>query len=294
MTFAPATIIALGKYWKAQGGVLLGIVGDTAHQAKGRSYHLGKSQLSVTAYSAKTARDKAGLTEAASAIDLGRLDGSLGDLTDFSVWLVNQCQAGAPGTRDIREVIYGKDGVVLRYDREDGVRSEEDTGEADNSHLTHTHVSFYRDSQSRDKVSLFKPFFEDVMPNFSYITDDKGRLITGTLKPKADGGKCLNLKTGKLVTYDPTWVRKAVKARLDDPILAGKPDEDFWTLGFVTALRNATFYLDRNVVFTPEPPVTVSVPDVAGTAKAVAEAVAKEKARVAPFVAHAKEDLNKV
>ncbi len=66
----------------ANGGVNLGIIGDTAHATLGVSYHLGKSQLTATAYSRQLPRDAAGLTEAASAIDLGKLNGSLTELRE--------------------------------------------------------------------------------------------------------------------------------------------------------------------------------------------------------------------
>jgi len=161
VTFAPATLVALGRYWTAQGGVNLGVVGDTRHQAKGVSYHLGASALLATAYSAQTARDKAGLTDAASAIDLGRLGGSFAKLREFSVWLVAEGQKDAPGTSDIREIIYSPDGkAVLRWDRERGFASAPRPGEADASHLAHTHVSWYRDSAKRDKTTVFRRFFE--------------------------------------------------------------------------------------------------------------------------------------
>lgn len=176
MTYAPAALTSLGRYWVSKGGVNLGVVGDTAHQAKGRSYHLGKSQLTADAYSRITARDRAGLTEAASAIDLGRLRTAdeirrgvparnYGRLRAFSRWLVVQCQASAPGTQDIREVIYTPNGkVVWRWDRERGVLSVPHAGEADRSHITHTHVSFYRDSEKRSKVGIFMPFFTTAAP----------------------------------------------------------------------------------------------------------------------------------
>jgi len=161
VTFAPPTIRALAAYWVAQGGVNLGIVGDTAHQAQGTSYHLGKSQLAVGAYSARTARDKAGLTEAASALDLGRLGGSLLALRTFSLWFAKQCQANAPGTRDVREVIFALDGThVVGWSREAGVNSAFISNYGDSSHLTHTHISFYRDSEFRAKVGLFQPYFK--------------------------------------------------------------------------------------------------------------------------------------
>jgi hypothetical protein len=160
MTYAPPTLTALATYWKAQGGVNLGVVGDTGHQQRGVSYHLGKDKLIVGAYSARTARDRAGLTNGASAIDLGRLDGSLGQLRAFSAWLVTQARANKAGTSDIREIIYSPDGRrVLRWDRERGYRSLPREGEADASHLTHTHVSWYRDAEKRDHTITFRPYF---------------------------------------------------------------------------------------------------------------------------------------
>lgn len=161
MTYNPPTLQSLGNYWNDQGGANLGVVGDTAHAAKGYSYHLGADQLTTDAYSRRTARDVAGLTNAASAIDLGKLDGSLANLRRFSVWLVAQARANASGTSDIREIIYSPDGAtVLRWDRERGYASAPRSGEADDSHLTHTHVSWYRDAESRDHTTAFRPYFE--------------------------------------------------------------------------------------------------------------------------------------
>ena len=165
MTYNPATLHDLGAFWTAQGGVNLGVVGDTSHIAKGTSYHLGKSQLVATAYSIQTARDKAGLTEAASAIDLGKLDGSLANLRTFSKWFVGQCRVNAPGTSDIREFIYSPDGVtVLRWDRQRGYASAPRAGEADTSHFGHSHASWYRDAEKRDHTTAFRPYFAVVAP----------------------------------------------------------------------------------------------------------------------------------
>lgn len=160
MTYAPISIAAIARYWVSQGGTNLGIVGDTRHAAKGRSYHLGRSQLTADAYSRQTTRDQAGLTEASSALDLGKLNGNLGQLRAFSRWFVERCRSNAPGTSDVREFIYSPDGIrVLRWDRERGVKSAPRAGEADVSHLGHSHVSFYRDSERRAKVGLFTPYF---------------------------------------------------------------------------------------------------------------------------------------
>ncbi len=172
MTYAPESLKRLAAYWKAQGGTDLGIVGDTAHAKKGVSYHLGKDQLAATAYSARTARDRAGLTDAASAIDLGRLDGSLDRLRDFSAWLVAQARANKPGTADMREIIWWDPsrGAVMRWDRERGYASPPRPGEADLSHKTHTHLSYYRDSRTRDKVGAFAPYFGEEATVDQFIT----------------------------------------------------------------------------------------------------------------------------
>jgi hypothetical protein len=168
MTYAPATISALRSYLiKAIpiSGAKVGIVGDAAH-AKRASYHNGKDRIvayhrtRATDYSIRHDRDWQGLTNAASAIDIGNHDG----LASLSRWLVDRCQANAPGTRDIREVIYagmwrGKL-TILRYDRDRGVASEPQPGEADDSHFFHSHVSFRRDSEKRDKIGIFKPYYE--------------------------------------------------------------------------------------------------------------------------------------
>ena len=181
MTYAPGPLRALATYWTAQKGVNLGVVGDVAHQQKGISYHLGESKLQPGAYSRITTRDRAGLTEAASAIDLGQLvdrrtgKPSYARLRAFSRWLVARCQNDAPGTSDIREVIYTPDGeTVLRYDRQRGIDSIPQPGEADGSHLWHTHVSWYRDSASRSKTGVFSPFF--TLPDTS--TEDEVVVVT--------------------------------------------------------------------------------------------------------------------
>lgn len=126
----------------------VGIVGDAAHAAGGDSYHLGEDQIIRTGhrYSVdESARDRRGLDEHASALDVGqfRVTTSRGtfDLRDFSRWLVGLCQAGDPDTADIREVIYSPDGkTVKRWDRL-GIRAS-----GDDSHLGHTHISEHRDA----------------------------------------------------------------------------------------------------------------------------------------------------
>ena len=211
MSLAPGSLLDLQAYWVSQGGVSLGIVGNAVH-CKG--YHLGKDRiygscacrpknicvpgLADRDYSVMTARDKRGLSNAASAIDLGRLGGSLRNLYKFSEWLVEQCQANADGTSDLREVIYSPDGTsVLRWDRERGYWSAPRPGEADASHLTHTHLSYYRDSENRDKRPLFARFFEEGPMPGDYVIYPERR--TGTVKAGTEffNDWALTLRRGK-------------------------------------------------------------------------------------------------
>jgi hypothetical protein len=167
MTFAPPTLVTLGKYLVSQGAVNLGIKGDTAHIAKGWSYHLGADDLAVGASSARLPRDVAGLSDAASAIDIGTVGGTLTGLQKLSVWLSRECANRAIDTLDIRELIYSPDGVkVFRWDEPTGKVYESKFvdgrwTQGDLSHRQHTHTSWYRDSEFRDHTALFRRYFEE-------------------------------------------------------------------------------------------------------------------------------------
>ena len=165
MTYAPDTLIAARRLLidtvPGLTGAEVGIVGDTAHAATGTSYHLGKDQLATSSYSiVESPRDRNGLTNAASGLDIGEFAftrrGKTHNLRTFSAWLVGECKAGAADTKDIREVIYSLDGqTVKRWDRL-GRRS---TG--DSSHRWHTHISYFRDSEKRDKTGLFRRYMTE-------------------------------------------------------------------------------------------------------------------------------------
>lgn len=161
MTYAPASISDAASYLVGQGFANLGIVGDAAHTW---GYHAGKDRIFGPAgqgwadVSVKTVRDKAGLSNAASALDLGHADKS--QLRSFTGWLINRCKANAADTRDLREVIGSLDGRnTIYYDRERDVVATNAPG-VDSSHLWHTHLSFYRDSENRAKRGLFTPYWE--------------------------------------------------------------------------------------------------------------------------------------
>lgn len=163
MSFAPPTILAaralVKKHVPQLSWVELGIVGDDAHANSGTGYHLGKDALKASAYSIiESARDKRGLSNAASALDIGwfkiTAKGKTWTLRDFSKWLVAECERGAADTKDIREVIYSPDGKVVK--RWDALKKRTS---GDDSHLSHSHLSWFRDSEFRDKTSIFKRWF---------------------------------------------------------------------------------------------------------------------------------------
>ncbi|MER7164487.1 hypothetical protein ABT336_00190 [Micromonospora sp. NPDC000207] len=139
----------------------VGIVGDAAHRG---GYHCGSNRVGTNDYSVvESPRDRTGLTLDASALDVGwfsvRSGGATHDLRSFSVWCVAQCVAGTADSRDIREIIYSPDGKrVLRWDRL-GRRTS-----GDNSHLWHTHFSFFRDSTKagRDQRPLFRRYLTSI------------------------------------------------------------------------------------------------------------------------------------
>jgi hypothetical protein len=169
MSYAPATLKAARTLYidliKGLGyninPLSVGIVGDDSHANSGTSYHLGKDALKAGAYSVvESSRDR-NPTDAAMALDLGwfsiKVDGQTHNLRTFSRWLVDQCEANTADTRDIREVIYSLDGDnVKRWDR----LGRRTTG--DSSHTSHTHISYFRDSESRDKSALIRRYFDEI------------------------------------------------------------------------------------------------------------------------------------
>jgi hypothetical protein len=144
----------------------VGIVGDPAHVG---GYHCGADRVRrvdgmIRDYSVtESPRDRAGLDEWACALDIGEFRVTVGgwvyDLPHLSAWIVGQCRADAPDTRDIREVIWSPDGrTVRRWDR----LGRRDTG--DGSHRWHTHISYHRDGikAGRDQAVLFRRYLTTI------------------------------------------------------------------------------------------------------------------------------------
>lgn len=191
MTRAPGALTKARAYLINSYGVApekVGIVGGPHHAG---GYHCGADRTVANDYSVvESSRDRKGLTDAAAALDIGTFSKKVGsrtlNLRSLSVWLVAQCKAGTADTRDIREVIYTDDGkTVKRWDRL-GIR----TG-GDDSHLWHTHISYFRDSESRDKTALFKQYLEgdvsakDVWHGYFIDKIDKDSGSSSRMRPES-------------------------------------------------------------------------------------------------------------
>lgn len=186
-TYAPDDLLAIRRYLISVGldPAGIGIVGDASHAATG-GYHEGRadllSRLDYDYSIVQSPRDRYFLTDAASALDIPNFS----RLQNMSISLVDACKRGDPQTGDIREVIYSPDGVtVKRWDR----LGRSSTG--DSSHLWHTHISFFRDSQGRrhnttNILGWFQWYFEGgskvSTSNIVDAADTVTAVLTGTTK----------------------------------------------------------------------------------------------------------------
>jgi hypothetical protein len=173
VTYAPASLQNLRSYLIGVGAPVLGIVGNPATHKGG--YHVGKDRIYGPSgygsrdYSIQTARDKAGLTNAASAIDIGRH----ARLIELGVYL--------RGKPDIRELIAerGDGSHIWRW--VDG----RVIGQGDSQELPHhLHVSYFRDSEARDKRPAFRAFYE--LPDTS--TEEPMYSVPGIVSRRAPKG----------------------------------------------------------------------------------------------------------
>lgn len=274
MTYNPLTLRQLGAYWVTHGGVNLGVVGNTAHT---KGYHLGKDRIFAATgegwkdYSVLHDRDRAGLTNAASAIDLGRLDGTLANLRSFSRWLVAEATEHRDDYRDIREVIYTPDGkTVQRWSGIDG-KVYTGPGNGDSSHLTHTHISFFRDSETRDKRPLFAGYF--IQPPDTGTGDDVPGLryrylstATGLATVKGDGHSIIRVFDKGRVPVPNGQVRETFgKVELLEPLDANAGDRKTGYLVGKTSAETsnyeAAFVLASDVTYkaSPQYPPTAAV-----------------------------------
>lgn len=178
MSYAPQSLLDARSYLHRQTGLslaALGIVGDSAHRY---GYHLGRDRLPSSDYSRQTARDRAGLSNAASALDIG----SFRQLWELTAFMVRQARAGQ--LRDVRELIGpGSDGRAYRWDDLNGWSAVRRA--SGDSHEWHLHISYYRDSEGRSKLGPFRSFFEgeDDMPTADEVADAIYKRLTHVVGP---------------------------------------------------------------------------------------------------------------
>lgn len=196
MSFAPQSLLDALSYVRARTGLpgkSLGVVGDENHLD---GYHLGRDRIfgpdgvGDNDYSVRTTRDRAGLTDAASALDIGEWSRSA--LRALTAWLL--AEARADRLSDVRELIGpADDGRAYKWSHRDGWRPRRRA--KGDSHETHLHISYYRDSEGRSKVEPFRQFFEpdeegvsvaDVRTGFHELFDEAARRSTPTGRQVGD------------------------------------------------------------------------------------------------------------
>lgn len=180
MSYAPQTLLDARHVYQKYTGLpnnSVGIVGDENHNG---GYHCGwdlrktSSGGQLNDYSwQESSRDWNHKTDAASAIDFGNfqisLNGHYVTLLDFNLWIVKQLDAQAPDTLDVREFIYTPDGsVVKRWDR----LKKRTSG--DDSHLTHSHLSRFRDAENNPLAPLVQRFFSQYLGVDMYMLKVEG------------------------------------------------------------------------------------------------------------------------
>jgi len=167
MTRSPQSLLAVRQLFMQRTGLPAVALGIQHYKPDGGGYHEGNDLLAVggrlnTDYSKRESeRDRPG-SDLACAIDIGRfkVDSPTGPVDNrrMTVWLLKQIDDDTEDSRWIREIIYSLDGkTVKRYDR---LRIR--TG-GDKSHLSHEHVSSFRDDiESPHVLGLFTRFWREM------------------------------------------------------------------------------------------------------------------------------------
>jgi hypothetical protein len=234
VTVAPSKLSELQTFLKTKTSlkpVSIGIVGNAKHKS---GYHLGRDRIfkhgaqGESDYSVKTARDHSGLSDSASAMDIGSFKG----FRRMSKFIVAEARSNAPDTRDIREIIYSPDGkTVLRWDRQRGFASKPRKHEADDSHLTHTHISWYRDSEKRDKTGVFRRFFDGGPPTPKPKAAPKPKTKPKPTTPKGEVVKSFTVPLVPSIATVPKGVQLFVASDLKDVAFNVDPGRDMPFLG---------------------------------------------------------------
>lgn len=158
MSLAPPSLIDVRRYLVAKTGKPTANFSIRAAKSS-RGYHAGRAEIfgpngqGNKDYSVKQPRDKAGLSEASSAIDIKL---PIPQLKALVAYLLAGAKAG---TLDIFELI-GPDstGKANYWSKATGWLPKPKWAPA--SHEWHIHMAFPRDTEFTDRVAIFRPFFE--------------------------------------------------------------------------------------------------------------------------------------
>jgi hypothetical protein len=218
MTSAPKDLLNFRSLVMSATGITnqaeVGIVGDTSHQKTG-GYHIGKDGLiaigryhpnaqagaSTEDYSCRIGRDRKGLTNNASAMDIGRdwVKGGHGAWLRWNNLVVNALRSGDHRLSTLRAVNYTPDGnQKFRTDREQGftIVTSGDTVDI------HTHFEWYRDTENQ-----------------------RGQCFTALLSmmEQAIGGTDMTPEEHTAVTATWTWLNRVLNLASNDPEVHNLP-----------------------------------------------------------------------
>lgn len=165
MSTTPDSLAAVRQFVSDAAGVPRANISIRAARSS-RGFHAGRSDIygafgqGDKDYSVKAPRNKAGLTNASSAVDVKvPYKGAGSMLRQLTASLVAQAASGQDGGM-IFEVI-GPDPATGKANYW-GVLSnwQARPAWADASHEWHVHVSFYRDTEYADRAAVYRRFFE--------------------------------------------------------------------------------------------------------------------------------------
>lgn len=153
MSYAPQSLKDVRNFLLAQpglDGLEVGIVGNPATHTYG--YHLGRDRLPLNDYSNRLQRDRNGLTDAASGLDIGMFD----RLVNLVSYLLDACREGR--TTQIRAIAGPHfNGRAYRWDSTSGW--EPQLLKKGDDHEWHAHIEWFRDTEYENKLTLFHEFF---------------------------------------------------------------------------------------------------------------------------------------
>lgn len=268
MTSAPPDLLAFRQNvitLTGLDGVSVGIVGDSTHAATG-GYHEGQSALARVGryhtwaaagssgedYSVRLQRDRNGLTDHASAIDIGYQwpHGGNQAWLRFNALLAADLHAGHPALAAIRAVNYSPDGTLKRrIDREYGFAVEVSSDSVD----IHTHIECYRDTEGRRQNCLDRltALIQAAVNNTSPQEDDMSAQAESVLLGLAEGLPTFvdgNGKTQTLVPVVDIIARQKWQASVDQRLTAlaalaakpagGAPTQDQVNTAVLAALKD--------------------------------------------------------